>query len=508
MQLVKMNADFDKIIYILSYDKNVVCKTLYGQQKTSGKDYLKKIVQNEFNCPFLTLGQLESYASKIFKEFITKLNSKGIDCKQEFRDLENYYKLLIKTPRDFIRIYNCFIADFLCIHKIDSLDKLVSLEIEIKDLLLLVILKIYYPETYKFIYLNKQSIIKFKDKDDLLGPRAEESEVNKIEKMLESKENDPVIELIFNELLPEKYSPEYQIKKRPLSNEMYFDVYFSMDYEDAPLTQEEYELFFDSLEDLEKLKEQFQKFLDNKKERLILKELYNSTKNRKISGDKKLSNILQVLRINSDKLNSNTGFLTLSDFDYSVEIAVNILTNNYEERYHLFLKVLIEGDTNWVLSYHTINAISWRIKRKKLEEYFIDTFPIANLKKELVKNSIKNLDSIFEYEELHKINILSHISSWGTKTNRNKIIIKLKNEQEFMKLLKSAEHYTTEYSQGKSVTSLTGIRTDLLEKIYGISEIEKRLKLINSSESKRFLELIEKSKKDPRFKELGSDKDE
>lgn len=50
-KVIKAVADFPKTTYLLAFDKGVVVKALESVQKTSGEDYLEKIVQVPFHLP-------------------------------------------------------------------------------------------------------------------------------------------------------------------------------------------------------------------------------------------------------------------------------------------------------------------------------------------------------------------------------------------------------------------------------------------------------------------------
>ena len=50
-QLIKANADFPRVVYLLLFDRGVIEKALDGEGGSSGREYLEKIVQAGFDLP-------------------------------------------------------------------------------------------------------------------------------------------------------------------------------------------------------------------------------------------------------------------------------------------------------------------------------------------------------------------------------------------------------------------------------------------------------------------------
>ncbi len=49
-QLIKVNADFPNVVYLVLFDRSVVEKNIEKVVAVSGRDYLEKIVQVGFTC--------------------------------------------------------------------------------------------------------------------------------------------------------------------------------------------------------------------------------------------------------------------------------------------------------------------------------------------------------------------------------------------------------------------------------------------------------------------------
>jgi len=64
-KLIKINTDFPNVIYLLSFDRDVVQKALEQQPGINGQDYIEKIVQVSFDIP---LSKQEKIAKILFEE--------------------------------------------------------------------------------------------------------------------------------------------------------------------------------------------------------------------------------------------------------------------------------------------------------------------------------------------------------------------------------------------------------------------------------------------------------
>lgn len=143
-QIIKVNADFPNVIYLLLYEKAVVAKALDGVVDGRGEDFLKKIVQVELPVPAPAQGALE----KVFVDEIEPLLKK---CTMRwdkerwdkvFRDvLMPYYR----QPRDIKRLGG-LVEFFLEGHINNGV-----LEVNFIDLVLLETLRLFETEIYDHI---------------------------------------------------------------------------------------------------------------------------------------------------------------------------------------------------------------------------------------------------------------------------------------------------------------------------------------------------------------------
>ena len=110
-QLVAAVADFPRVSYLLSYDRNNVVRALHEVQKCDGDEYLEKIVQVPLELPQPSIGAL----SAMVEEGVGKILSGALLGSDEWRRVGSAVSgaaLRANTVRDVRRILNVFEADW------------------------------------------------------------------------------------------------------------------------------------------------------------------------------------------------------------------------------------------------------------------------------------------------------------------------------------------------------------------------------------------------------------
>ena len=154
-RLIRLNADFDSVTYVLAFDRNVVESVLEMEQGVSGREYLQgvsgreyleKIVQVGFDIP-------PAEPSKLKRIFLRRTESLGIfspsNVENAIRWIEletvGFYKL-IRTPRDVVRYANGLVVN----------GGIVKDEVNPVDFAVLEAIRTFAPELYAFIRENRE----------------------------------------------------------------------------------------------------------------------------------------------------------------------------------------------------------------------------------------------------------------------------------------------------------------------------------------------------------------
>lgn len=109
-RLVNSLAGFPNMIYLLSYDKDVVVRALEKEQQYKGEEYLEKIIQANFEVPMS--GNTKIY--ELFKKNIMLLIQDESKTDKQYFDLifENCVVPFVDSIRDVNRIVNAFMLKY------------------------------------------------------------------------------------------------------------------------------------------------------------------------------------------------------------------------------------------------------------------------------------------------------------------------------------------------------------------------------------------------------------
>jgi hypothetical protein len=153
VQLVKANADFDNVVYLLPFQRNIVAAALDHVNCEKGHDFLKKIVQVDLEVPDAPPEKLRA----IFFEKMDRIWRRAefrwdTSRKDRWRNMfEDAIWPFFDTPRSVIRF--CSVMDFVFDGHIDD----GALRIDPIDLLTLEMLRMFEPEAYELIKRSRNS---------------------------------------------------------------------------------------------------------------------------------------------------------------------------------------------------------------------------------------------------------------------------------------------------------------------------------------------------------------
>ena len=161
-QLVKSTANFNNIIYILSYDKNLISKSLNDEYKNDW--YLEKFIQMEISIPKSTYYCIPNIFLDEFNKFLKEIKIKYNQTHYELSKNENNFLLeflrsskwldCFNSVRKVKRFLNQLKCDFNILHKENIID-----EINILDFTLLEIIKNEDSSFYDWIFHEMWQII-------------------------------------------------------------------------------------------------------------------------------------------------------------------------------------------------------------------------------------------------------------------------------------------------------------------------------------------------------------
>lgn len=142
-QLVKVNADFPNLVYLLLFQKNIVTAALAKVTADSGEEYLKKIVQVEFDVPHASRALMLNIFQGGLQQIIDRRDVKMRWDKERITDLfEDDLWPYFRTLRDVKRFLGTF--DFYFHGHVNK----GVMEVNPVDLLAVEVLRTFDHETY------------------------------------------------------------------------------------------------------------------------------------------------------------------------------------------------------------------------------------------------------------------------------------------------------------------------------------------------------------------------
>ena len=148
-RLIRLNADFDRMTYVLAFDRDVVSTVLTQEQGVLGSDYLEKIVQVGFDIP-------PAEPDKLNRLFSQSLDNLGYLTDSSEENLIRWMDLraggldkLIRTPRDIVRYVNGLTVN----------GGIVLDEVNPVDLVAIEAIRTFAPELYSFIKDNQDIML-------------------------------------------------------------------------------------------------------------------------------------------------------------------------------------------------------------------------------------------------------------------------------------------------------------------------------------------------------------
>lgn len=151
-KLVKLIADFEKIVYVLSFDKDVVIKALGEVEGSSGEKYLKKIVQIPFEVPDVYKNNIENFLEKEIEPFFSGNDSYR---KQWFYYYSSALKYYFNNLRDVKLFINTLKFNY------DIIDG----EVYPPDFLAITVIQIFENSLYSTIRNSKDLLAGIYDSD-------------------------------------------------------------------------------------------------------------------------------------------------------------------------------------------------------------------------------------------------------------------------------------------------------------------------------------------------------
>lgn len=240
--LIKVTADFDNVIYVLSLDPDIVSQALEETYPGSGMKFLQKIIQVPLHLP--KARKTDIYNELLYPGINTVLSSYEFaltsDEEREITDsISNGLESRINTPRMVKRYLNA----------LNFALPILKGETNVHDVIMIEGLRICYPDTYEFVFNHRELFI---SEDELFDPEEwEEKEKHIVEEHLEDKD-DSLRFLLKSLFLKLRDGSMIPIEEEPdpfqrIYSPQYFERYFRYSVPKDDLSDRSFNEFLKSL---------------------------------------------------------------------------------------------------------------------------------------------------------------------------------------------------------------------------------------------------------------------
>lgn len=296
-KLIKIMADFNNIIYILSFDKKIIAKSL-DDEYIDGEKYIEKIINISLDVPLATDLELKN----ILINGLTTLSKKhnieldedrlnNILDKWDYETKKRYGILyFFKTIRDIKRFNNLLEFNI----------ELIKNEVNFEDFIAITAIQIFKSEIYEKIKYNESLLVKYpiSKNEYSSNPEIAKTEQQEFENIVEDNDNlnhilktlFPKMSFIYNTRFISDYSSTYD-EKLLICHPDHFKTYFKLNPIVKTITEEEISIILD--------------YINYKKEQEILEAFKN------LNEKDKLDKFFEVLNNRANKIKEPEFFLNL-----------------------------------------------------------------------------------------------------------------------------------------------------------------------------------------------------
>lgn len=415
IQLIKANADFPNIVYMLLLDKEAVSLSLEKLVAEKGEEYLRKIIQVEITVPPPNHEDIVAVLIQKLNEIDTT-DSTSEERFDKDRWVETFaygIKHFFANLRDVYRFCSSLSFSFSSYVKNDVL------EVNTIDLVSLECLKLFEKQVFEAVYLQKELLIK--KPSDAKKEKEVESVLNEIV-ALASKKNSKAVKQIIGALFPHMepildtglgFSTDLTDqwgKEKRICHHQWFDTYFRMSLPEKFIHTFEEKQIIKTIEDgdYQALLDLCQSFIDSDRFGLLLDFLNGMQTD--ISDDK-LKNLLAVMFTIGD---------SISDDDKSGMFVFSFFTRLSVYCWRLFEDRMDGQKRKWLFleAMKTSSGISipTYIIRSSLDEKYSDFWSnedISELKKSCVNRAKEFILDNTIWDVNSPASILLNIIEWG-----------------------------------------------------------------------------------------------
>ncbi len=442
-RLIRVNADFPNTIYLLAYDNRIIEVNLEEQKGISGKDFLKKIVQVDFNLPYTRNEKVQSFLFKELDKLIAKLPT---SINEYFEDGNDYwsntyhsgYKNFFNNIRDVKRYINSLLFNINLLHEEDVF------EVNPIDFIALEVLRVFTPEFYDFMKFRRELFTDNSESKSGISTEQRRKELIKGFELVNDSHRENVKKLVIH-LFPQintfvkefggtHYTNDFYLKLRKemrICSKNHFGMYFTLNPQDASgeLTQYDLVKFLKSLDSASEAKKMINEFISSKKFNPLIRRIQDYTDDANKIPKKSAICLIRVLNDVSDSIEDDRK--GMFDIGMNMEIArvlFQILSrSDISNMFEIVRKIII--DSEGIFGVLNLVAIDAQGHKESPEDKKLLFSPNElNELRNLLVQKIEQTNSKTLLDNKHFLFIINSLRRWSQQSNIDKFINKLKKD--------------------------------------------------------------------------------
>lgn len=331
-KLIKIMADFNNIIYILSFDKRIISESL-DTEYIDGEKYIEKIINIALDVPLATHLELKNIIlndlTTISEKHNIKLDEDRLNSILDYWDFDTKkchgILYFFKSIRDIKRFNNLLEFNI----------ELIKNEVNFEDFIAITAIQIFKPELYEKIKYNESLFVKYSaSKDEYLSkPEIAETEQHEFEEIVGDNDNInyilktlfPKMSFIYNTKYISDYSSTYD-EKLLICHPNHFKTYFKLNPIVKTITEEEISSIIN--------------YINYKKEQEILEAFEN------LNEKDNLDKFFDVLNNRANKIKEPEFFLKLI-FSLDRKLNEEVFNNNRHILKKICLMLIIKINSEY-----------------------------------------------------------------------------------------------------------------------------------------------------------------
>lgn len=436
-RLIRVNADFPNTIYLLAFDRNVIEKNIEEQKGVSGKDYLNKIVQVDFDIPFAIPNKIAAF---LFKQLDRLLNALPESAQEFFGQDDPYwaniyhsgFKNFFRNIRDVKRFASSLRFNISQMYQGDVM------EVNPVDFIAIEAIRVFAPEFHAFMKSRNSLFTSMNQETGTRDSNPRKSEIEDALNKLPNGIKESVLELI-KRLFPQiddvyqygysSHGHEWQSiwsKKLRVCATNNFDSYFTLTPggDEEELSQYEIENILSKTNNIEAFEKVLLEYLKNNKIRKVLQRIQDYTDDKSLLPQSNAKNIVQALFNISDDLPEEK--ISMWDFGADMDLMriiyqILIREEDKNKNYEILKRTVHESKGLYGPVQKISLESSKRERGKASDKFVIPEDKIEDLQKLCLEKILSWQDKLLEHKEL--LYILYRWKEWD-KDQRWKDFVK------------------------------------------------------------------------------------